>query len=55
MAPDDKRRLVGELLQLAARGGLSLPVDGVFGLDEVAAAAKASLEPGRNGKVLLRP
>ena len=38
MASDDKRRLVGELLQLAARGGLSLPVDGVFGLDEVAAA-----------------
>ena len=55
MAADDKRRLVGELLQLAARGGLSLPVDGVFGLDEVAAAAAASLEPGRNGKVLLRP
>lgn len=55
MAPEDKRRLVGELLQLAARGGLSLPVDGVFGLDAVAAAAKASLEPGRNGKVLLRP
>jgi len=24
-------------------------------LDEVADAAKASLEPGRNGKVLLRP
>lgn len=55
MAPEDKRRLVGELLQLAGRGGLSLPVDGVFGLAEVAAAAKASLEPGRNGKVLLRP
>jgi len=48
-------RVRGELLQLAGRGGLSLPVDGVFGLAEVAAAAKASLEPGRNGKVLLRP
>jgi len=34
---------------------LSLPVDAVFGLDQVAEAAKASLEPGRNGKVLLRP
>jgi len=55
MAAEDKRRLVGELLQLAARGGLSLPVDGVFGLDQMAAAASASLEPGRNGKVLLRP
>lgn len=55
MAPADKRRLVGELLQLAARGGLSLPVDGVYGLDQVAEAAAASLVPGRNGKVLLRP
>lgn len=55
MAPEDKRRLVGELLTLAASGGLSLPVDAVFGLDQVAEAAKASLQPGRNGKVLLRP
>ena len=55
MAAGDKRRLVGELLQLAARGGLSLPVDGVYGLDQVAEAAAASLVPGRNGKVLLRP
>lgn len=55
MAPDDKRRLVGELLALAAKGGLSLPVDAVFGLDQVAEAAKASLQPGRNGKVLLKP
>lgn len=55
MAPEKKRQLVGELLKLAASGGLSLPVDAVFGLDQVAEAAKASLEPGRNGKVLLRP
>ncbi len=55
MAPEDKRRLVGELLTLAAKGGLSLPVDGVYGLDQVAEAAAASLQAGRNGKVLLRP
>ncbi|WP_421567219.1 zinc-binding dehydrogenase [Stenotrophomonas sp. PD6] len=55
MAPEDKRRLVGELLKLAAAGGLNLPVDGVYGLDQIAEAAKASLQPGRNGKVLLRP
>lgn len=55
MAPEDKRRLVGELLTLAAAGGLSLPVDAVFGLDQIAEAAKASLQPGRNGKVLLKP
>ena len=55
MAPEDKRRLVGELLTLAAAGGLSLPVDAVFGLDQIAEAAKASLQSGRNGKVLLKP
>lgn len=55
MAPEDKRRLVGELLTLAAAGGLSLPVDAVFGLDQIAEAAKASLQPARNGKVLLKP
>lgn len=55
MAPEKKRQLVGELLKLAAAGGLSLPVDAVFGLDQVAEAAKASLETGRNGKVLIRP
>ncbi len=55
MAPEDKRRLVGELLRLAAEGGLSLPVDAEFRLDQVAEAASASLAPGRNGKILLRP
>lgn len=55
MAVEDKRRLVGELLQRAASGELKLPVEGVFALDDVAAAVTASGKPGRGGKVLLRP
>ena len=55
MAVDDKRRLVGELLQRAAGGELTLPVEQVFALDDIAAAVKAGAGSGRNGKVLLRP
>ncbi|MDN5782961.1 MAG: DUF3052 family protein, partial [Luteimonas sp.] len=54
MSVDDKRRLVGELIQRAASGELQLPVEAVFDLADAAQAAAASLQPGRNGKVLLR-
>lgn len=50
----DKRRLVGELIQRALDGELRLPVDAVYDLADAANAAAASLQPGRNGKVLLR-
>ena len=46
--------LIGELVTAAAKGELALPVDGVFGLDQIAAAVRASREPGRKGKVVLR-
>lgn len=55
MAVDDKRRLVGELLQRAAAAELRLPVEQIFPLEQAAAAAEASLKPGRSGKILLRP
>ena len=55
MAVDDKRRLVGELLERAAAGGLKLPVEQVYALEDIAGAAKASLQSGRKGKILLRP
>ena len=55
MAVEDKRRLVGELLKLAAAGGLQLPVQAVYPLAQIADAAAASLAGGRTGKVLLRP
>lgn len=55
MAADDKRRLVGELLQRAAAGELQLPVQEIFPLEQIADAAAASLKSARTGKVLLRP
>jgi NADPH:quinone reductase-like Zn-dependent oxidoreductase len=55
MAVEDKRRLVGELLKRAASGELTLPVEQIFALDDIAQAAKAGAGSGRNGKVLLRP
>jgi len=55
MAVEDKRRLVGELIQRAASGELRLPVQAVFGLDAIGDAVRASGMPGRRGKVLLRP
>ena len=54
MSVDDKRRLVGELLQRTLGGQLQLPVDGIYDLADVAQAAAASLQPARKGKVLLR-
>ncbi len=55
MAVEDKRRLVGELLQRAAAGELRLPVEKIYPLEQAAEAAAASLASGRNGKILLRP
>lgn len=54
MSVADKRRLVGELIQRALDGELQLPVEAVYDLADAAQAAAASLQPGRNGKVLLR-
>ena len=51
---EDKRRLLGELLGLAASGRLKLPVEAIFDLADISQAAAASLQPGRKGKVLLR-
>ncbi|MOA29522.1 Zinc-binding dehydrogenase [compost metagenome] len=55
LSGEDKRRLIGELLGLAASGKLQLPVQAIYDLADVSQAAAASLQPGRKGKVLLRP
>src|SRR3546814_19792232 len=54
MSVDDKRRLVGELIQRASNGELRLPVEAVYDLADIEQAAAASLQPGRSGKVLQR-
>ena len=55
LSADDKRRLVGELLQRTLAGELLLPVEAIYDLADAAQAAAASLQPGRKGKVLLKP
>jgi NADPH:quinone reductase-like Zn-dependent oxidoreductase len=52
--PAELARMIGELAAQAARGVLKLPVGGVFGLADAAAAMAAAEQVGRTGKVLLR-
>ena len=55
MAPEIRVRLIGELVQLAAKGQLPLDTGGIYPLAEVTEAMKAALTTGRGGKVMLRP
>lgn len=55
MAADQKVRLITELVTLAAQGKMKLPSGGEFSLDNVTGAVKASLTPGKSGKILIRP
>jgi NADPH2:quinone reductase len=55
MDREKRAALMGELVSGIASGALTLPVEQVYGLDEIADAARASAEPGRSGKILLRP
>ena len=55
MDPDNRIRLITELVTLAAKDVLTLDVGGIFPLDQVKEAMEASLTPGRAGKVMLKP
>ena len=55
MPGETQRALLGELFQLIGSGKLSLPVDSIHSLDDIAGAVAASTRAGRVGKVLLRP
>lgn len=55
MPVETRRALIGELLNLARTGELQLPVESIHDLADAAQAAAASLQPGRKGKVLLKP
>ncbi|MEU6585538.1 zinc-binding dehydrogenase [Nocardia sp. NPDC046763] len=50
---DERRRLITELVTLAARGELDLAVEATYPLAEAAEAAAASERPGRNAKIAL--
>jgi NADPH:quinone reductase-like Zn-dependent oxidoreductase len=47
-------RAIGELIRLAASGALKLTVEKAFPLEEATEAARASIEPGRTGKIAFR-
>jgi NADPH:quinone reductase-like Zn-dependent oxidoreductase len=47
-------RAIGELVRLAASGALNLTVEKAFPLEEAAEAARASIAPGRTGKIAFR-
>ncbi len=55
MPPDERRRLIGELIQHVANETIRLPVDGIYDLADISQAIKASLASGKVGKVLLKP
>lgn len=55
MARDKRAALMGELVEGIAAGTLTLPVEEVYPLEEIADAARANEAPGRRGKVMLRP
>ncbi|MCJ7874988.1 zinc-binding dehydrogenase [Marinovum sp. 2_MG-2023] len=54
MAPEERKRLITELVMLAANGELKLEDGGAYSLDQVSDAMTAALTPGRAGKVMLR-
>lgn len=55
MLAERKKALFVELLTLAAQKKLILPVEGVFGFDEIQTAALKATQGARQGKVLLKP
>lgn len=54
MAPEERTRLITELVTLTAKGDLVLEDGGVFALDDASDALRAAQTPGRAGKVMLR-
>jgi NADPH:quinone reductase-like Zn-dependent oxidoreductase len=55
MEPGKRAELFGELIRAAATGAITLPVEAVFGFDDVRKAVEVATRSGRSGKVLLRP
>ncbi|KQO81330.1 zinc-binding dehydrogenase [Rhizobium sp. Leaf262] len=54
MAQEERRRLIGELIKYVEAGTIKLPVEGIYDLEDISQAVKASLASGKAGKVLLK-
>lgn len=55
MDPAHRAELIGEIITRVAQGSLELPVSQVFPLEQIADASRLNFQPGRVGKVMLRP
>lgn len=55
VSAERRAAMMGELIALAARGGLPLPIAQTFAFEEAREAAAASAIPGRPGKIAIRP
>jgi NADPH:quinone reductase-like Zn-dependent oxidoreductase len=55
MDREKRAALMGELVAGISSGVVTLPVEEVYPLEDISAAARASAQPGRRGKILLRP
>ncbi|ROQ37254.1 NADPH:quinone reductase-like Zn-dependent oxidoreductase [Frondihabitans sp. PhB188] len=55
MAPAKRGELLGELVRRIQDSTITLPVEATYSFDEARAASAANFEPGRAGKILLRP
>ena len=55
MDPAHRVELIREIITLVAQGKLDLPVSQIFPLEQIADASRLNFEPGRVGKVMLRP
>jgi NADPH:quinone reductase-like Zn-dependent oxidoreductase len=55
MSREKRGALMGELVSGIGSGALTLPVEKVYPLEDIADAARANQAPGRRGKILLRP
>ncbi|WP_061960538.1 zinc-binding dehydrogenase [Demequina flava] len=55
MSGEDRSRLMQELFARLTDGTITLPVEAVYPLDQIADAARANFVPGRTGKILLKP
>jgi NADPH:quinone reductase-like Zn-dependent oxidoreductase len=54
LAPEVIGKMIGELVTAAATGKLKLSTDASYDLADAAEAARASLTPGRSGKITLK-
>lgn len=55
MDPAHRVELIREIITLVAQGKLDLLVSQIFPLEQIADASRLNFEPGRVGKVMLRP